>query len=58
MIAAAKQKGDSVYVYNEKGVNIFIKSGTLQGFTSNSVSIKRGNSIYVYNEKGVNIFIK
>ena len=58
MISYAVEKGDNVYVYNEKNVNIFIKSGKLNGYTSTSVSIKRGNSIYVFNDKGVNTAIK
>jgi hypothetical protein len=52
MIQTAVQKGNFVYVYNEKGIQIFSKSGTLHGFTASSVSVKIGNFIYVYNEKG------
>lgn len=57
MISVAVQKGNSVYVYNEKNQNICIQSGTLAGFTSTTFSVKKGSSVYTYNEKGQNISI-
>lgn len=52
MISVAVQKGNSVYVYNEKNQNICVKDGTLVGFTSTTFSVKKGSSVYTYNEKG------
>lgn len=52
MIQTAVQRGDLVFVYNEKNQQIFSKPGNLQGYTSTSVSIKRNNLIFVYNDKG------
>lgn len=53
-IANAVQKGNTVYIYDEKGHQIgCVSAGDgLHGFTSGSVSIRRGNTIYIYNEKG------
>ena len=59
-IANAVQRGSTVYVYDEKGRNIFTQfagSGPndgLKGYTGNSVNIQRGNTIYTYNDKGRN----
>ena len=47
MIASAIQRGSSVYVYDERGKNLYTRSGTLIGFTSTTVTIKRGNTNYV-----------
>ena len=58
MIASAKQTGNSVKVYNEKGGCIFTKSGILVGFTSTTVTIKVGNASKTYNEKGACMFTK
>lgn len=56
-IATAVQRGSSVYVYDEKGRQLFSKSaggpkGGLQGYTASTVSIRQGSSIYVYDEQG------
>ena len=51
-IAMAQQKGDAVYVYDEKNRNLFIKHGELQGYTSGTVTIKKGSALYMYDEKG------
>ena len=57
-IANAVQRGNMVYVYNEKGSlisTIAIGSGLnngLKGYTGSSVNIQKGNMIYMYNEKG------
>ena len=58
MIASAKQSGNSVRVYNEKGTQIFSKTGTLVGFTSSTASIKVGTRVVTYNEKGTQLFSK
>ena len=55
MIGTAVQRGNLVYVYNEKGIQLSTHSGELYGFTSTTVSIKRGNLVYVYNEKGIQL---
>lgn len=58
-IANVIQRGTAIYVYNEKGQQIFVKttgSGPndgLKGYTTHSVNIQRGHVIYTYNEKGM-----
>jgi hypothetical protein len=52
MIGMAKQQGTSVYVYSETGSFMFSKTGTLVGFTSNTVTVKQGNTNYVYGDHG------
>ena len=54
VITHAIQKGNFVYVYDNRTV-IFMRSGELQGYTGQSVTIKRGNFLYVYNPKGITI---
>jgi len=57
-IATAVKRGTSVYVYDEKGRQLFsIGAGSrpedgLTGYTSTTVSVRRGGSIYTYDEKG------
>ncbi|HBK08566.1 MAG TPA: hypothetical protein DDZ81_22395 [Acetobacteraceae bacterium] len=57
-IANAVERGDYVYVYDEKGRQIFsipLGSGAqhgLHGFTGGSVSIRRGDYIYNYDRTG------
>jgi hypothetical protein len=63
-IGNAVQRGNVVYVYDEKGRQIFDKpSGSgkgdgLAGYTSGTVSIKRGSVVYTYDEKGRQLFAK
>ncbi|MBA8835219.1 hypothetical protein ACCT15_34350 [Rhizobium ruizarguesonis] len=63
-IANAVQKGNYVYVYDERGRNICqLPAGNgpkdgLVGFTGSTVSIRRGNNIYTYDEHGRNMFEK
>jgi len=57
-IVTATQKGLNVFVYNEKGVQILVKSGTLMGCTGSSVSVKNGKSIFTYDEKGRQLLVK
>lgn len=47
-ITCAVQRGNSVYVYGDKGASIGTLQGVLQGYTSNSVSVIRGSTVYVY----------
>ena len=56
MIATAVQNGSYVYVYDERGNQLYSKSGVLVGFTSTSVSVKNGNYVHVYDEKGNTMF--
>ncbi len=51
MIGTAVQRGNYVYVYDEKNRQICAQSGTLHGYTSTSFSVRRGNYVYTYDEK-------
>ena len=57
-IGNAVQRGNLVYVYNEKSLQIACLSAGngpndgLKGYTGSSVNIQRGGFIYTYNEKG------
>lgn len=57
MISTAIQRGNNVYVYNEKNTTLMIKSGQLLGYTGSSVSVKYGNTVYTYDETGRTISI-
>lgn len=52
MISTAVQRGNFVYVYNERNSQTASIAGELYGFTSTTVSVKRGDFVYVYNERG------
>jgi len=60
MIGNAVQRGTQVFVYDEKGRQIFVKSAGnpsngkdgLKGYTSSTVNIRIGSGIFSYNEKG------
>jgi hypothetical protein len=62
-IGNALHKGSSIFVYDEKGRQLFtISAGSgphdgLTGYTSNTVNIRRGSSIFTYNEKGHQISV-
>jgi len=51
-ISTAKQSGNTVYVYDERGSVLFQRSGTLMGYTSTTVTVKNGTTNYTYNDKG------
>ena len=59
-IGNAVQRGDFVYVYDEKNHQIFsIPAGNgpddgLKGYTQSRVNVRRGDYIYSYDEKGHN----
>lgn len=55
MIINAVERGNYVYVYNEKNYRILALNGKLHGFTSSTVSVKQNNYVYTYNEKGARI---
>ena len=42
----------NVYVYSETGSFMFTKTGTLVGYTSNTVTVQQGGTTYVYGEQG------
>ena len=52
MISTAIQKGNFVYVKNEKNTQTACITGTLLGYTSTTVTVKRGNFAYTFDEKG------
>jgi len=58
MIGSAVQKGNLVYVYNEKGNTLFSKAGQLIGYTGSTVSVKSGNIVYTYDDRGNTKFAK
>lgn len=54
-IGNAVASGTLVKIFDEKGKQLSAVSlygGTLIGFTSNTINIKRGTRIYMYDEKG------
>ena len=52
MISFCIQKGNYVYVYDEKNRQIRSVYGELHGYTGSTYSIKKGNYIYTYGERG------
>ncbi|MDR2963376.1 MAG: hypothetical protein LBU90_07090 [Bacteroidales bacterium] len=55
IIASVIQKGNSIYVYNERGGLVSVRSidnGMLQGYTSTTYSVRKQNTVYIYNAKG------
>jgi hypothetical protein len=57
-IGNAVERGSTVYVYDEKGRQIFTTSkgsqpgDGLKGYTGGTVNIRRGSTIYTYDVKG------
>jgi len=57
-IGNAVQRGQVVYIYDEKGRQIgSVPAGNgpkdgLKGYTSSTVNVQRGSMIYTYDEKG------
>lgn len=57
-IATAIQRGDYIYVYDERAHQLFWKpSGSgpqdgLLGYTAGSITIRQGDNIYVYDQRG------
>ena len=59
MIGYAKQKSNSVDVYDEHGKFLFNKCGQVVGYTSATVSIKSNTgTTWLYNEQGRCLFGK
>lgn len=51
-ITNAVERGTFVYVYGDKGKQLFVKPGQLHGFTSASIVVRKGGWLYTYDEKG------
>lgn len=52
-IGTVTQRGNVIYVYDERGHLKFTQTGEMQGYTGTTVSIRRGgNVVYVYDENG------
>ncbi len=52
MIAYAEQAGSNVYVRDANGGILWTRTGTLIGYTSNTVTIKQGSTTFICGEKG------
>lgn len=59
-IASAQQRGSNVLVYGERGQILFTRSGTLQGYTSSTVTILNAlrTLVITYNDKGTILFTR
>ena len=58
-IASALQRGNTVYVYDEKGKTLIARSGlTLLGYTATTWTAKSGNTTYTYDAKGKTLFAR
>jgi hypothetical protein len=54
-IASAMQRNNYIYVYDSTGCQlcaIYVGGGSLQGYTSSTVSAHRDNYVYTYDETG------
>lgn len=57
-IGSAVEKGSTVYVYDERGRQLFARSrgsqptDGLKGYTSGTASIRRGSTVFTYDDKG------
>ena len=57
MIGYAKQKSNSVWLYDETGKPLFNKCGELVGYTSNTVSVKSNTGcVWTYDCSGRVLF--
>lgn len=52
-IAMAQQKGNMVYVYDERNIQLWSCFGELYGYTASIVTIKKNNMLYMYDEKNI-----
>jgi hypothetical protein len=57
-IGSAVQRGALVYVYDERGRQLFAKAGTIGGYTGSTVTLKNGSITYTYDERGRQLFAK
>ena len=58
MIAAVRQVGNQVRVYNERGLVLFMKCGELVGYTGNTISVKYNHTVWCYDLSGRCLFGK
>lgn len=58
MIASARDDGHFIYVYDENGRTLFVKSGELMGFTGSTVTVRREPFYYTYDENGSLLYTK
>lgn len=54
-ISYCVQRGNSVYVYDQRRVQVMAFFGELQGYTNTTVTVKKPAGIYVYDAYGKNI---
>lgn len=57
-IGSAAQKGNVVYVYDEKGWDLFTRLGELHGYTGATVTIKAGGLLYTLDERGQQLSVR
>ena len=59
MIGSVIKRGNTIYVYDERGKLLCTKSGgDVMGYTGTSFSVKRNHTVYVYDEKGKTLSTK
>ena len=55
MIGTVVQKGNIIYVYDEKSYHISLRhvnnGAILMGYTGTSYSVRDGDSVFIYDEK-------
>jgi len=57
MIAAVKQKGKNIWVYDQHGRVLFCKIGDIIGYTSENISIKNNTgTTWTYDKTGKALF--
>jgi hypothetical protein len=60
-VGNAVQRGDYVYVYDEKGTQIAVilaghgPQDGLKGYTSSTVNVRKGDYVYTYDEHGTQV---
>lgn len=57
-IGSAVQRGSMVIVYDERGVQLFSRTGDLTGHTGSTVSIKKGSTVTTYDDRGSQKFTR
>ena len=40
-----------VFVYDERGTQLFVQTGELYGYTGSTLSVKRGSLVFTYNDR-------
>ena len=52
VISAAAQRGNQVYLYDDRGMVITTIPGELVSFTGSSVTVQKGKYYLIYNSRG------